>query len=148
MRVWTTAEWDWKKAGHFFPAGSTRYRRLNRWRGGRTGLEEAEDQLPFSAYLRYEEGVFLSSSGQKRRGGPLLGKGGGIHGTELRGGFGPSWGFLLKMEGSGDHLARKAFVEALQIHEDWKDKPIDGPERPMLAIPDEVVNQIRGEVRL
>jgi hypothetical protein len=54
---------------------------------------------------------------------------------------------LLKIEGKPDQ-ARQAFQTAFRIHETWKDKPIDPPEKPMLAIPDDVITQIRREAEL
>ncbi len=137
-------DWYWKKARLLServnkektPASMTAA--VQAWR-------EAEIQLPYSAYLRYEEGMFFLQSGQKEEAVSSLQKA-----VELEPNYAVAWaklGFLLKMEGSKDQ-ARQAFQQALQVHEAWKDKSIDSPEKPMLAIPDDVINQIRQEARL
>ncbi len=140
----TQGDWYWKKAGLLSeqankeksPASMTAA--VQAWR-------EAESQLPYSAYLRYEEGMFFLQTGQKKEAVSSLQKA-----VELEPNYALAWaklGFLLKMSGNWNQ-ARQAFQRALQIHETWKDKPIDPPEKPMLAIPDDVINQIRQEARL
>jgi hypothetical protein len=140
----TQGDWYWKKAGLLSgraikegtPASAITATQA--WR-------EAESQLPFSAFLRYEEGMFFLQTGKKQDSILSLQKA-----VELEPNYAVAWaklGFLLKMEGFKDQ-ARQAFQEAFRVHEAWKDKPIDPPEEPMLSIPDDVMNQIRLETRI
>jgi hypothetical protein len=137
-------DWYWKKAGLLSgraikegtPASAEAATQA--WR-------EAERQRPFSAFLRYEEGMFFLRMGEKQDSTLSLQKA-----VELEPNYAVAWaklGFLLKMQGLPDQ-ARQAFQEALRVHEAWKDKPIDPPEEPMLAIPDDVMDQIRREGRI
>jgi tetratricopeptide (TPR) repeat protein len=140
----TQGDWYWKKAGLLSERANKEKTPASMTAAGQA-WREAESQLPYSAYLRYEEGMFFLQSGQKEEAVLSLQKA-----VELEPNYAVAWaklGFLLKMTGSQDQ-ARQAFQQALQIHEAWKDKSIDPPEKPMLAIPDDVINQIHQEARL
>ena len=140
----TQGDWYWKKAGLLAERANKEKTPASMTVAGQD-WREAESQLPYSAYLRYEEGMFFLQSGQKEEAVSSLQKA-----VELEPNYAVAWaklGFLLKMEGNQDQ-ARQAFQQALQVHEAWKDKSIDPPEKPMLAIPDDVINQIRQEARL
>jgi O-antigen ligase len=139
----TQGDWYWKKAG-LLSGRAVKDGTAVSAQAATQAWREAEGRLPFSAFLRYEEGMFFLQMGQKQDSIFSLQKA-----VELEPNYAVAWaklGFLLKMQGLGDQ-ARQAFREAYQIHEAWKDKPIDPQEKPMLAIPDDVMNQIRLETK-
>ncbi len=138
----TQGEWYWRKAG-LLSGRASREKTLASVASAVQAWREAENQLPYSAYLRYAEGMFFLGIGQLNEAVSSLQKA-----VELEPNYAVAWaklGFLLKMEGNQGR-ARQAFQQALQVHETWKDRQLDAPEKPMLAIPDDVMDQIRQEV--
>ena len=136
-------DWYWKKAG-LLSDRAGKEKTLEAVAAANQAWREAENSQPFSAYLRYDEGMFFLQSGLKDEAARSLEKA-----VELEPNYAVVWaklGFLFKMEGYRDQ-ARQAFQQALRVHEAWKDKSIDPPEKPMLAIPDNVINQIRQEIK-
>ena len=105
---------------------------------------QAEGALPFSAYLRYDEAMFYLWNGHKEEAAQCLQKA-----VELEPHYAVAaakLGLLLQEEGKKAE-ARQAFGQALQAYDAWQGKPVDDPEKPMLAIPPGVLNQMRKEVQ-
>src|SRR5581483_2974710 len=104
----------------------------------------SEKELPFSAFLRYEEGMFYLQSDQKEEAESSF-----EMAVQIEPNFAVAWtklGLLLKMEGK-TQAAKEAFSTGLRIYENWNGKPVDPPEKPMLDIPEGVLRQLRLEVR-
>jgi tetratricopeptide (TPR) repeat protein len=135
-------EWYWEKAG-MLSGRALKERTPGAADQAVLSWREAENRLPFCAYLRYEEGMFFLETGKKEEAAASLWRA-----VELEPGYAVAWaklGLLLKMGGKGRE-SKDAFARALRIDEAWKDKPLDAPEKPMLDLPPAVLDQMRREL--